>query len=598
MIEHYDILNIKEVIYHRSLKKIAKFLRKHLYLILITLCILAISNLADSWDGSYNNTDGYTRLIRVKNWLLNPSFGEQKFFISNYPFGEVLNWTRPNDFLWLIMSLVFFNHFNIEDALFLGGAFLSPLLYLGTICCLGYGLRRHFSVWLTLLGGILFLANNIITNEFSFYSANHHSFMILLLFYTYSSLLCWLKKREKRYLSGGAFALGLATFVSLNGIVFATAFLGYFLYLYIIKNVSLTHVRKFFLDYTIFITLFLALNPPFDGYFAITHGRLSFLFVAISWIMVVALYILDYFHIHTKKLKITSLLCAGSICALIIIILFGKDIFINPIKNVVNNIWEHQKLTSSPFYNNSMLIIIKYYLMNFIALLVNIYLLIYRVQKEHKKILLLNLLVGGIVFIYSLYSINFVQYTPLFEILPWLCLIDKIYKTSDYYISKSGKFPTQIYAIILSIVFIYSLTPTTLTDNIKPKTNFYSPYLIAKIKNIGGTLLTDAFLSTRYVFEANVNTVSTPYNSNIDGITDGIDILFSENDEISFSLAQRHHVTQILLFKEYANSFYNMEDKNRNKLYWRLLNNERIPYFLEKVPTDNLNYHLYKIKNY
>ena len=39
----------------------------------------------------------------------------------------------------------------------------------------------------------------------------------------------------------------------------------------------------------------------------------------------------------------------------------------------------------------------------------------------------------------------------------------------------------------------------------------------------------------------------------------------------------------VLVFDEYGDKFYDMDEKNKNKLYWRLIKKERVPYFLEEV---------------
>ena len=423
--------------------------------------------------------------------------------------------------------------------------------------------------------------------------------MIFLSFYSFSSVLCWLKKREKRYLFGIALGLSIASLVMIDGIIFALLFLGYFLYLYLFKNISLSAAYKFFSYYTILITIFWGLNPPFEGYLSITNGRLSFLIVLSSWLLVLALYILKTFHIHTFKLKITSLLCASSLGGLFIVLIFGKDILANPVKKEIFEIWGNQIIETLPIWRHDIGIIIKHYFMIFIALILNIYLLTYIPRKEHKRILLLNIIVGGAIFVFSLLTIRFYRYFPIFELLPWLCLIDRMYKNSDYYIQNSAEFPMRIYTTVIIIFFMYLLVllPHQYMQNNTKHIDFYNPHLITKIRNIGGTLLTDTFLSPRYVFQANVNTISTPYHNNVDGITTGVKILFSENDEEITPLILKHQIKQILLFDNYNTDFYNMDENNQSKLYWRLIKKERIPSFLKEIHFNNSPIRLYKVKD-
>lgn len=47
------------------------------------------------------------RALRVWHWLAAPSFWEQPLAESNYPFGEILHWTRPMDILWAVNAIPF-----------------------------------------------------------------------------------------------------------------------------------------------------------------------------------------------------------------------------------------------------------------------------------------------------------------------------------------------------------------------------------------------------------------------------------------------------------------------------------------------------------
>ena len=99
------------------IRKLASFLKKHFYLIITTLAIINFIYFnIDTWNYQYLDADGYMRALRVKNWLINPSFWEQKILETNYPFGEINHWTRPLDILWLISSLPFFFLKNIKAA--------------------------------------------------------------------------------------------------------------------------------------------------------------------------------------------------------------------------------------------------------------------------------------------------------------------------------------------------------------------------------------------------------------------------------------------------------------------------------------------------
>jgi hypothetical protein len=225
-------LNQTDLKYHQTLKKVSRFLKNNFYLLISTIAVfLFIYFGLNQWDVTYGDADGYMRAIRVNNWHNNPLFWEQKIYQSNYPFGEVNHWTRFVDILWLICSAPFFHQFALKDALFLGGAFLSPIIGIIAVSMLGYGLKRQFNIYLAILGCLFFMNMYQTQFEFSFYRADHHSVLIALGLYSMSNLMCYLKKHQNRYLYRLSLALSLMTFASVEAILITPVFLLYFIYL-------------------------------------------------------------------------------------------------------------------------------------------------------------------------------------------------------------------------------------------------------------------------------------------------------------------------------------------------------------------------------
>jgi hypothetical protein len=125
--------------------------------------------------------------------------------------------------------------------------------------------------------------------------------------------------------------------------------------------------------------------------------------------------------------------------------------------------------------------------------------------------------------------------------------------------------------------------------------NIYDKILSQNIKETSGTLLTDLFLSPYYIYNCDVNTVSTPYHRNTEGIIDAHEILHSNNDADIIPLLLKHQITQILLFENYDNKYYSMDKKNKHKLYYRIIKGERLPPFIQRIPSPDRRIHHYKI---
>ena len=583
----------KTIRYYKSLKKLSRFLKHHIFLLaaaLASVCLFYIP--LSGWNGFYSDADGYMRALRIYHWLLNPSFFEQPIYESNYPFGTILNWTRPMDIIWLLVSLPFWLlRYPIKETLFISGAFISPLLGILCTIVLAYGLRRRFNIYLTLLGIIIFLANPQIVSPFSPGRPDHHALMILLATYSFSLIMCWLKKRQDRYMRLLGLTLALAVFTTIEGLLLYAIFIGFFLWLYIFKNISLAPAVKISKYFTLFLIVFCFLNPPHGGWFYPDTGRLSILYVTAAALSYLGLSLLQYSHLHTARLKILSLTCIILGFILSLLVIFDIDTlsppFTKEIKHLfILNVTEMRSFHLTPISQN-----IATYLFPLVSVCLNLCLL-----KKHiyNRLLMLNLCFAVPVFCLTLYTIRFNAYSPLYCIIPVLTGIDYLYKKSASYKNRNAEFPSTVWLAILLIISIETLAPAAESirlSKLPPKPKF-SFRLCRQIEQIGGTLLTDFPRAPQYVWHCNVNTIGTPYHQNTQGIIDADKIFNAETDQEIIPQILKHQITQILIHGKY----HKLTEKNKNKLYHKLIKQENIPPFLEKIQTFSSDVTLYEVK--
>ena len=580
--------------YRHAVKNLSKFLRNHLFLIIATMGVWCffLSEFA-LWNGTYSDADGYMRALRIHHWLLNPTFWEQPILESNYPFGEILHWTRPMDILWSLFTLPFLHLSNLKDSLFIGGAFLSPVLGVLTLITLAYGLRRQFNVYLVILGCVFFVVNPLITPYLAPDRPDHHSLMILLSTYAFSLTLCWLKKRQNRYLRLIGLTLALATFTAIEGIIVYASLLGFFLILYIYKNVSLLPSVKISKYYAFFLSLFWFLNPPYQGWLYPDNGRISILFVTLAWCLFISLWILNVSHIHTAKLKILCLVASAFGSLLVLVAVFGPKVLAFPLDTQLHKIWSFQISEMQSIKSVKILPALSLFSVGLVALLLNLYMLKFRPLK---RLMILNLCFAVPFFSLTLLAIRFNNYIHLYSILPCLALIDMLYKKSPFAHNKSKEFPAYLWAVIFGIMFfeVISALPQAYYLSKKAITKpFYSSIICQNVRKIGGTLVTSVFLSPKYVYNCDVNTVGTTYHRNRQGIIDNYKILHTTDDGEIIPLLLKHQVSQILLFSDMPK---NADKKEEKQLYYRLINRQNIPAFLEEIPYRQENVRHYRLK--
>ncbi len=81
-------------------------------------------------EGDLIGTDGYMRLVRVELLHETGAWFDGRIPRSNAPYGDTLHWTRPFDVLLLGAAWLLTPFLGFEKALFWGGSFVSPVLFL------------------------------------------------------------------------------------------------------------------------------------------------------------------------------------------------------------------------------------------------------------------------------------------------------------------------------------------------------------------------------------------------------------------------------------------------------------------------------------
>ncbi len=573
--------NSRDKQYQQVLNRITTFFNKHIYILFAFITIISLLKIG-FFSHQYNDADSYMRLIRIKNWLENPTFFEQPIPQSNYPYGDILHWTRPMDILWLVCSLPFMYVFPLKDALFAGGHLVSPIANIFGVFALIYGLKANFNIWLTILGTFLFLSSPIFQHYYSSTYADHHSLMTTLTIYTFSLTLYWLKTNNHKYLTYIGITLAIATMVAIEGTLLYAIFMSFFICGYLFANTPLRPTTQISLSYALTLTVCWLLNPPYEGWLYPDNGRISVLFVIFSWLICLSLYFAERHFTKSLFQKITILFIEALCIIGILIAIFSIDIFISPLDKTLNDIWIKRIAEMRPFTSLAWFRQLNYYAFPLIALIINIALF---KPFPYNKPLILNLYCGLLIFALNLYAMRFNYYLQIFSILPYVYLVKYIYTRAIRKSPPNNHFPISVWNTVFLIFILQQLftIPLTLRLLSHQQINYFAPVLIQDVKQIGGTLLTDVFLSERYMWEADVNTVGTTYHRNHVGLIDTHNIIHGTNDDEILSLLQKHQVTQLLLFARYDSKYYSLHQENQAKLYYRLHNRENIPSYLTEI---------------
>ena len=81
------------------------FYKKHEYLFAAFFVLITQLVVVPQTSVFYPDTDNYTHAQRLLDFLDSRTWAETPYMHTNYPYGEILHFTRITDVLWLLFSL-------------------------------------------------------------------------------------------------------------------------------------------------------------------------------------------------------------------------------------------------------------------------------------------------------------------------------------------------------------------------------------------------------------------------------------------------------------------------------------------------------------
>ncbi len=108
-------------------------------------------------DGYLPGQDSYMRLVRVEELHRTGAWFDGTIPRSNWPYGEVQNWTRPADVLLLSGALLLEPVLGFRQALYWWGSATAPLLHVATAFALVWMVAPRFGRARQFLVVLLFL---------------------------------------------------------------------------------------------------------------------------------------------------------------------------------------------------------------------------------------------------------------------------------------------------------------------------------------------------------------------------------------------------------------------------------------------------------
>lgn len=515
----------------------------------------------------YEDTDCYMRAIRIEDWWQNFQWAETVFPFSNPPHGFVLHFTRINDVIWSLFSLPLALFMPAKDAIFYGGFAFSPLFMTLSILSIFWGVRpyipqfkqRNLLFLFTIIISLILLHK--LTNRFDFSSPDHHSLMAFVYSFNLAVLM-------RSFIKTNSWQMFFAGIIAAMGIWASSAIEGFSVVFPFLLLISLDWIfspshRHAPLFYT--LGLFLGtlaawlINPPYGGYAVMDISRLSVIHVALTALIFMSYLVLTSLNLIKYRNKIFALIAAAFASALIMLCTFGTSTLVSPVYNP--DVYAHfiPRIAEMKHSEGYSLIII------FASLCICTYFLWHSKCRQLYIINLsiITLLTSIIAFLIARY---FIYQISLFAMLNILFIITCTYVSEK---KRLYKYITITYTLGL-IFYLYSFN--------------YIPSLRTIPQLPGKIVLCNLFNAPMITYYQNLDTVGSPYHSNIEGVVDNHTMWYTTDEAELKRLLQKHQVTTIYLSPSSCSDNYYIKPKeNTDKLYGKIISGKNVYPWLEKI---------------
>lgn len=531
------------------------FYKKHEYLF-IALFVLLFQSAVFPYlvADRYPDTDNYTHALRILDMLTTRTWAEGVYMHGNYPFGEVLHFTRITDVLWLLFSAPLFFFLPIKQAVFIGGFTFQAGMAIIAACAIIWTLKPYFGPFLRLLAIAFFFIQPTISETFIFVKPDHHVVTAVFEILTMGSLIHFIFNQDKKhYLKLAGLYAGLMLWSSIEGLLVSYAILTSLGVMALMSKISLKDITEYLFYYFIFSLLFLMINPPYAGFLSPDNGQLSFLLVVVlgfTWLAFKLASVGQEKGVLMTWLKQAVFLgLAGTAFILLTLLIFGPNVVFAPyFPEFIKNVWASNVVELRPSTTSRVLfaLIMVPPLLSILFGAVSFKF----ANNDQRKILLLSAFPMLFLTIFSLTSLRYARLTSPFAILPFIIAFQVWFQKTGKYeqIEKykwKGLYLFALYAVFAAFLGLNYISVNNMyTYNYRPSFKHLIPHLSPK----EGSIAAEIFSGPEMIWETGKPVIAGPYHRNVEGIADLAWILEGNNEEHAINLLKKHKVSTIVIY--------------------------------------------------
>ncbi|MBO4520129.1 MAG: hypothetical protein J5787_02875 [Alphaproteobacteria bacterium] len=512
----------------------------------------------------YPDTDNYTHAVRILDLLSSRSWAEIPYMHTNYPFGEILHFTRVTDVFWLFFSLPLFPFLPVKEAVFWGGFLYQIGVLMLSAAALVWALKPVGNPLARLAGLCLFFIQPSITETYILIKPDHHVLTALFSFILTGGLIHYLNDGQTKHLKTAGISAGLCLWSSVEGLLISYSLLAGLIVLFLLRKKSLEACIIYCFYYFISALVCLIINPPYEGFFFPDNGRLSFLLVTIIGFTTVAMFILH--RDDEKKIlstfwkKSANLILTAAFFVAVLFVIFSPSVVLKPyFSPLLKAVWAKNVLELQPGFKRPLIFFLGCW-PAVLSLVVG--LIAFKFCSSLQRSFLILTFVP-LIFLTGLSSeaVRFSRLAALFTPFPFVSAFSvRLQNLSLSERKKSWALMVLYIGAALYLGINYLSVNRVLSRNNRPSVLSVKPYL----PDGEGSILSDIFMGPEIVWFLEENAVGSPYHRNLEGIVDNSGMLHNPNEKDVLELMKKHRVKAILLYLEVAGNpslFYDMEKR-------------------------------------
>jgi len=582
------------------------------FMFLLVHVVVYTKAIIDTPNAELVDTDPYMRLVRVEQLAETGDWYDSVIHRSNYPYGDELHWTRPLDVILVAGAYLLSPIQGFQKGILTWGIMIGPLVGIFCLLALFWATRKILNRNAQRLLWLLFIAQTLLFQIFTFGRPDHHSLLMLLFILLLGCLFRIIDQpHNNKYILISGFIAALSLWVSVETIFAIIMVFVTLAFFWLIRGAPYSRqLLLFSLSIFAFATAFLFIERPLSALFIVEYDKISIVYIFVLAVAVSATYLITLIRNSSLIFKLVQ--------SILILIMSGLTIwFVFPaflhgpmagINKDIVPIWLSKVQEIQPLWALD-----PYHMIIIIGSII-LFLLYFIYLTAKKRLasnlnLLLPIITGFAIFLpLGIYQVRMDYYLLIIIIMLLAVFLDDILASISN--SELSNFSKPLVRVVVMLLFVlglpgigfwaapqHSSQDTTTDPDLKSLSSFLNNY--NQSDPSAKTILTYLDFGPELLYRTDFNLIATPYHRNDQGILYSYRVMAADSMEKAQDMLNERSIDLLIVCPESSEKGFYKRTVDHSTFYERLIAGEK-PAFLEEVdlpPEVDNSLRVYRVVN-